>query len=711
MPSTMSSPPVSAGTDGEPAEPSSAASTKRRSEVNEPSRPVRIGSTGNMDARAKAKYKELSRIGNVNHAMAHLVKKGYATEDTEWDPTFVTSALIQLTASVPTEESVILKALALVLARIDFEIHGQLMAGAIMQELEEPMADMREMKETTKRAEAAVEDMEDEVQRIKKATEDMRTELDESRSSENDTLIEIQQAIERLQETVKNTAQHPVAAPKLPADQPERPRAHSTTSTDYDRLFPALPEIPLSQRIGPPIQLPPSHASTIARAEQRARQVLFRPIADMPPHKLGELSHEAIVKKANVALETLATKRRDIPKGMTFLGVNILTRGDIVFDLNSREAADWLRREDVKTSYMEGFGALTEIVDREHSVVVENVPVTFEPGVEAFTQVEGANGLERGCILLGRWFKKKEDRSPKQRTAFMKIFFKSAEMANKAIRDRILIGGRRCAVRKLLPEPRRCFKCQKLDAGHMAHQCPLEYSICGNCAQHHITQKCPVTDEIAKHKCSNCDKEGHGAGNRECPKYAQKRKDLQGRNSELLYKFFPTADDTTWELLDPSAPALLAYIPPVEQYQAMNNRHLAWIEERKKWLDTTRTKGGPSQAERAKNRRDQIAKEAIETSSITGGSTLKQTTLNFTDIPASTPGTTTNITTRSTLGNEPRPTSAPPTPSIRRENRAPELDTTGPRSSTRVDFSLGEIRTERRIMANGQLSDISFLQE
>ena len=651
--------------EGEVEETASTTSTSRkRSGTSTLNRPVRLGNTGKMDAKAKSKYRELSKIGNADHAMEHLVKKGYATEDTEWDSKFVTATILQLTASVPTEEAVILKAIALVLARIDFESHGQTLTDAIMHALENPLEELNDIKGITKKVEGAVEDMVDETLRIKKATEEMRAELEEVKNSKNEALTTIQQTIARMEANIKASTPRVTTSSEDPTNQPH-PATQKPRATNYEGLFPPLPEHPNPRTAGPSAHLPSNHAATISRAEQKARQVLFRPIPGLPPHKLGDLTHEQLVKKANVALETLAGSR-DLPKGMTFLGVNLLTRGDIVFDLNSKGAADWLKRDEIRKKYMEGFGALTEIIDREHLVVIENVPVNFEPGTDTFGQVEQTNGLEKGSILLGRWFKRKEDRHPTQRTAYMKVVFKSAEAANKAIRDRILISGRSCAVRKLLPEPRRCFNCQKLEGGHMAQQCPSDHATCATCAQPHSTQQCCNSGDPAKRHCSNCNKGDHSADSKDCPTFEQKRKEIRARNSEYLYKFFPTADDTTWELSDPTPTNLLNYNPPVEQYRAMNNRHLAWLEERQRWTEANRGNGDPSQAKRARERRDHPSKgtPTAPTANPPPTSTLRQSTLNFTTTlpgPADRPPTqfpNANANARPIQ----RPSSTPPTP-------------------------------------------------
>ena len=63
-------------TEGEAAQTMLAASTsKKRSVTSTPNKPVRLGNTGKMDAKAKSKYRELNKIDSVDHAMEHLVKK------------------------------------------------------------------------------------------------------------------------------------------------------------------------------------------------------------------------------------------------------------------------------------------------------------------------------------------------------------------------------------------------------------------------------------------------------------------------------------------------------------------------------------------------------------------------------------------------------------------------------------------------------------
>jgi len=150
------------------------------------------------------------------------------------------------------------------------------------------------------------------------------------------------------------------------------------------------------------------------------------------------------------------------------MSAKMLAKGDILFDMNSPESADWIRKEGVCMEFMQGFGAMSEVKDREYACIVENVPIGFHPSPETTLEVEATNDLSSKSILLARWIKPIERRFEGQCTAFMIINFRSAEDANKAILNSLYIRGKRCITRKLLPEPRRCYKCHAINAHHIA---------------------------------------------------------------------------------------------------------------------------------------------------------------------------------------------------------------------------------------------------
>ena len=58
----------------------------------------------------------------------------------------------------------------------------------------------------------------------------------------------------------------------------------------------------------------------------------------------------------------------------------------------------------------------------------------------------------------------------------------SRHMANDIIMSGVLVDGSRHDARKLEEDPKRCFKCQLIGAGHMAPNCKAEEA-CSNCTQ------------------------------------------------------------------------------------------------------------------------------------------------------------------------------------------------------------------------------------
>jgi len=109
----------------------------------------------------------------------------------------------------------------------------------------------------------------------------------------------------------------------------------------------------------------------------------------------------------------------------------------------------------------------------------------------------------------------------------------------------MIIAGKRTPVRKMKNEPRRCLKCQILDAGHMAAQCESQ-NTCGTCGDCHLTSECEVTDRDL-FKCANCKTSGHASWDRECPKFKEGCKKIDTANPESTYRFFPLDEPWTWE--------------------------------------------------------------------------------------------------------------------------------------------------------------------
>ena len=105
-----------------------------------------------------------------------------------------------------------------------------------------------------------------------------------------------------------------------------------------------------------------------------------------------------------------------------------------------------------------------------------------------------------------------------------------------------------CVCRKLEEDPKWCFKCQLIGAGHTAANCKGREA-CSNCARKHPTGECKAT--LAEFRCATCKKEGrqddHAVWDRQCPAFIEEKVRLRNRKPENHYRFFPAEyEDWTW---------------------------------------------------------------------------------------------------------------------------------------------------------------------
>jgi hypothetical protein len=129
------------------------------------------------------------------------------------------------------------------------------------------------------------------------------------------------------------------------------------------------------------------------------------------------------------------------------------------------------------------------------------------------------------------------------------IGFNDQKAANRAIEHGLFIKGKQATVRKLLSEPKRCLKCQKF--GHYVADCKAETDRCARCGEKHQTTLCTAMDP-SLHKCMNCidNPKGHGTADRTCPAYLKEKGKLHEHIPENKYRYFPTNDPHTWQLLN-----------------------------------------------------------------------------------------------------------------------------------------------------------------
>ncbi|KAF5371838.1 hypothetical protein D9615_009532 [Tricholomella constricta] len=299
------------------------------------------------------------------------------------------------------------------------------------------------------------------------------------------------------------------------------------------------------------------HREVMGRGEIRDKQVLIDGRGEGSNDAIAGLTEKLLIEKAKMTLDLMGIGGLDAPRGIAFVAVRKLRNGGALYEMNSTEAATWLRGEDVKKLFVEKFGAEVELKDRSYPLLVEFVPTSLgDNAAEAVREIERVNGLGEGEVTQAKWVRAPHTRTnPNQKSAHLIVSCRTKETANKAIDKGLVIEGKRVAAKKLDQEPRRCLKCQFYGKGHIAQECKQIHETCGTCAGQHRSKDCKETD-MRKLCCVNCRarrwRDNHSSADRLCPVFLEAKERLKSRMPELKYKFYPTNDVRTWARVEDS---------------------------------------------------------------------------------------------------------------------------------------------------------------
>jgi hypothetical protein len=357
---------------------------------------------------------------------------------------------------------------------------------------------------------------------------------------------EVTQVVKRVKEAVVENA-----APCGQEGGEERPELLVPTA----RAGASYAAVAGTRGAAPPL---PQHAVAVANARAKDCQILIDRSPVVGTNNLENLSEKELVVKANWALTEAikALGEQAAPERVVFVGAQRVRSGAIVFHLNTAAAAEWIRTPRRMSAFLAKMGGTSIFKPRSFSVVVEFVPVSFNPDLgSVLGEIEECSGIEKGGLIQARFIKPVARRMPGQRCAHAIFGFSSAEAANHAIRHSLFVEGKRVSARKLLAEPIRCLKCQRIGVDHVAATCRHE-DVCARCGEAHRTDTCRADDK--SRGCSNCKAEkrqhwGHGAADRNCPVFMGRLQFALERNPEAKYRYFPTDDPSTWERTDTAA--------------------------------------------------------------------------------------------------------------------------------------------------------------
>lgn len=302
----------------------------------------------------------------------------------------------------------------------------------------------------------------------------------------------------------------------------------------------------VSQATPPPLTLDSAPVRTrraVNLAELLQRQLLVRGAALKDPQG-DSLTDREVLERARQALDLMAKDGLTPPAGTTVEAAKVQPHGDVVYTFSNAAAARWIVRQHMSVAFSRKMGMEARIVERLYKLVVEGVPVGFEPRSTAgLRALEEANRMEKGVFERAEWIKPPEKRHPGQHTAFLLLTVSGIEHANRALKG-LTVLGRRVLVRRELIEPKRCAKCQSYD-GHFAKECPSEVDVCATCTGAHPTAQCNVKDP-AHFRCVGCAMTGHAAWDRSCPTLRLKVRAHSARRADSGFRFFVTNNPETW---------------------------------------------------------------------------------------------------------------------------------------------------------------------
>jgi len=289
----------------------------------------------------------------------------------------------------------------------------------------------------------------------------------------------------------------------------------------------------------------------LIREEIQNRRVILDSLKGVKSTTEG-LSPRELVEKANMALKLMeeggAWDEFTKPMGAEFVSARTLKNGGILFEMDDTDGVSWLREPENRKNFEEKFGGAVKLKARQFQVVIRFVPVCLKESLEsAVGPIERANHLNKGIIENIRWLRDPKHWKPDQKAAHAVISIGDIELANAIIRDGLLVESQRLRARKLEEEPKRCFKCQRLNPGHKAAECPSKVDVCPNCAGDHVGSQCSATE--GEFSCASCKANGkkhnHTAWDKACASVIAEKAIMRTRNPAMRYKYFPTRESDT----------------------------------------------------------------------------------------------------------------------------------------------------------------------
>ena len=289
----------------------------------------------------------------------------------------------------------------------------------------------------------------------------------------------------------------------------------------------------------------PQHDAWINKGKTTEQQLVIRKPRGGNRNPIEGLNEEELMKKAEIAMDTMGIAASDSPENTKFIGTRKLAGGDILLELSNSAAGKWIKQPDVLKSFNDNFSGTLTVVPRTFPIIMEFLPIfTDITNNTELRQIEAINSLAAFSLQSGRWLKDPDRRKATQHYAHAQVGCTDADTANNIIRNGIMVHGRCISARKPAIEISRCTKCQHR-TWHKANDCKAITDACARCTGQHRTSECQVQSS-SDFQCAICRNPGHRAASIECPTYQEKLTRLKNQTPEHRYLFYPTNQPWTW---------------------------------------------------------------------------------------------------------------------------------------------------------------------
>jgi len=300
---------------------------------------------------------------------------------------------------------------------------------------------------------------------------------------------------------------------------------------------PARPHSP-----SPPPALSHSQLQIQNREQIKRRQVLidFKHTEDLV---LDMMDEETLSRKAEDSLRTTwAAVLTPKPTSVKLKSTTLLRNGGLLIELDTSEAAQWLKSVETIDKFLDGIGSGASIKNRTYQVIVQFVPVRFDPTDDAQVRTyEEHNNIPQNSVLKAEWIKPVNERRTGQKVATMRVYHRDADSANTILKHGAYVFNKRVEPKRPRKEPIRCLRCQRF--GHERRECKSNNAYCGKCSGTHETNTCRIPRD--DFKCVNCFR-AHPSYDRDCGKFWEKCKQMDQRCPENGLAFYPTDEQWTW---------------------------------------------------------------------------------------------------------------------------------------------------------------------